>query len=423
MMDPQSLPGIWPTSISPPQRLMNRRSFLTKCGLASCLPISSENLLANPDSKNAESDLLKGHKIEKVRFLHAKYRYPRLVGRNSKRDINGQHKTVKCVELQTDKGATGWGTAKVWHKKDEEAVTAQVLGKTVNKLITPSSGIHEGLHHGLDIALYDLAGVITNKPVYELLGNKGKKANPIYSGMIYFDELDKDAKPAGLDRVIANCQADYDLGYRQLKVKIGRGAKWYPKAEGLKVDIQVIKMIHEKFSKQGVQILVDANNGYSLQDTIQFFKGIEGIPIYWLEEPFHEDRQASRELKQWMLANGRKDTRYVDGEHQPDLKLVDELLAEKTLDMHLVDIVDYGFSKWVKLMPQLIKYKATASPHTWGSMLKTHYVSHLAAGLGNIATIEGVTCLSDEIDFGDYKIEKGNLHVSDKPGFGMKLLV
>ena len=29
----------------------------------------------------------------------------------------------------------------------------------------------------------------------------------------------------------------------------------------------------------------------------------------------------------------------------------------------------------------------------------------------------------DEIDFGDYKIKDGKLHVSNKPGFGMKLLI
>jgi len=32
------------------------------------------------------------------------------------------------------------------------------------------------------------------------------------------------------------------------------------------------------------------------------------------------------------------------------------------------------------------------------------------------------SCLSDDIDFGDYKIKNGKLRVSDKPGFGMKLL-
>jgi L-alanine-DL-glutamate epimerase-like enolase superfamily enzyme len=69
------------------------------------------------------------------------------------------------------------------------------------------------------------------------------------------------------------------------------------------------------------------------------------------------------------------------------------------------------------------KHKAMASPHTWGSMLKTHYVSHLAAGLENTAIIEGVTCLSDDIDYGDYKIIDGKLNVSDAPGFGMKLMI
>jgi L-alanine-DL-glutamate epimerase-like enolase superfamily enzyme len=56
-------------------------------------------------------------------------------------------------------------------------------------------------------------------------------------------------------------------------------------------------------------------------------------------------------------------------------------------------------------------------------MLKTHYVSHLAAGLDSTAIIEGVTCISDDIDYGDYKIIDGKLNVSDAPGFGMKLLV
>ncbi len=73
-------------------------------------------------------------------------------------------------------------------------------------------------------------------------------------------------------------------------------------------------------------------------------------------------------------------------------------------------------------MPQLKKYNMLASPHAFGSMLKTHYIVHMAAACGNVVTIEGVTCISDDIDYGDYKIEDGKIQVSDKPGFGMKLL-
>ena len=42
---------------------------------------------------------------------------------------------------------------------------------------------------------------------------------------------------------------------------------------------------------------------------------------------------------------------------------------------------------------------------------------------GNPPTNEGVTCTSDEVDFGNYKIEDGEIIPSFDPGLGMKLLI
>ena len=70
----------------------------------------------------------------------------------------------------------------------------------------------------------------------------------------------------------------------------------------------------------------------------------------------------------------------------------------------------------------LEKINMLASPHAWGNRLKTNYTIHLAAGLGNICTVEGVTCLSDDIDYGAYPIVNGMVKVSEAPGFGMKIL-
>ena len=89
--------------------------------------------------------------------------------------------------------------------------------------------------------------------------------------------------------------------------------------KGSAKDIEVVNKIHETFGKKGLGILVDANDGYSLQDTIDFFEGVNEVPIYWFEEPFREDTQAIRKLKQWMLKNGREKTFYTDGEKDPDL--------------------------------------------------------------------------------------------------------
>jgi len=45
-----------------------------------------------------------------------------------------------------------------------------------------------------------------------------------------------------------------------------------------------------------------------------------------------------------------------------------------------------------------------ASPHSFRSRLKTNYNAHMAAACGNVVTIEGVTCISDDIDYGEEKI-------------------
>ena len=67
------------------------------------------------------------------------------------------------------------------------------------------------------------------------------------TGMIYFDDLDPIDNPAGIDKVLENCRWDYGYGYRQFKVKIGRGNKWMPAKAGLERDIDVVNAIHKAF--------------------------------------------------------------------------------------------------------------------------------------------------------------------------------
>ncbi|NND34984.1 MAG: mandelate racemase/muconate lactonizing enzyme family protein, partial [Saprospiraceae bacterium] len=334
-------------------------------------------------------------------------------------DIHGQHHKCTALKISTDQGAVGWGLSSQEVKNSLD----YLLDKNLADLISPDTGALPPVDRHMDFALYDLMGVILNKPVYELLGNHGPRENPIYSGMIYLDELEPPENPAGLDVILKNCEWDYQYGYRQLKVKIGRGGKWYPHDAGLDKDIEVIKMIYEEFKNRQVDILLDANDIYTLEDTIALFDGIGDIPIFWIEEPFREEASDMRELKKWMRENGFTKTLYVDGEANPDHALCLEMASEGTMDGFLPDIHGYGFTKWLELMPILKRTRTVASPHAWGNMLKTHYIAHLAAGLGNVVTIEGVTCLSDDIDYGDYAIKDGKIRVSDDAGFGMKLLV
>jgi L-alanine-DL-glutamate epimerase-like enolase superfamily enzyme len=360
---------------------------------------------------------LKKHKITKVERIKYDFHWPRHVGKNSRLDYHGQYKSDEVFKLHTDQGAMGWALGQN-RLSDEEFF--QLKGKLVSDLISPEKGLRQGLSPLIDLALHDLMGVILNKPVYKILGEKGTKNTPIYSGMIYFDEMEYQGITGGIDKILENCKWDIDYGYRQLKVKIGRSGKWYPHDEGLRMDIEVMNQIHSAFPD--ITLLVDPNNAYSLQDTIDFLNGIDGIPLLWMEEPFAENYEEGRKLRNWMDKNGFKDTLYADGEYKPNHALCMKMGKEGIMNAYLPDIRSYGFTWWRNLIPQLKEYNMLASPHAFGNMLKTHYISHIAAAFGNVVTIEGVTCLSDNIDYGDYRIESGEIQVSDAPGFGMKLL-
>lgn len=389
-----------------------RRDFLVQASfMASGVMMSRSALAAEKFPEMSR------HKVAKVETVHLDFEWPRLVGKNSRKAVHGQHKKVFATRIHTDQGAMGWGAG------NSEKQGAALIGKKVLELIDPDQGILPGVPSSMDLALHDLAGMILNKPVYQLLGAKGPQSTSLYSGMIYFDELEPPNNPAGLDKVLENCRWDLDHGYRKLKVKIGRNNKWYPHDEGLQKDIEVVNTIYDTFKERGVEILVDANDGYNMQDCIEFLKGIKGVPLYWFEEPFKEEIVESKKLRDWMHANGFEKTLFADGEYQQDYDQCMKMAEQGILDVYLADVVGFGFTPWRKALPQLKKFNTFASPHAWGTALKSNYAIHLSAGLGQCCTIEGVTCMSNEIDFGSYPLVDGMVKVSDAPGFGMKLLV
>lgn len=361
------------------------------------------------------------HKIADISYTDVQLKWPRFVGKNARRDIHGYGPKVTVCTLTTDQGAKGWGQP---NGRRNDDVMAYVKGKSVAELFAPAEGVTDPRALAFDVPLHDLAGIILNQPVYALMERKKPILTKCYSGMIYFDELEPKAGQVttmtnGLDTLLENCRHDYGLGYRQFKLKIGRGNMWMPKDEGLKRDIEVTKLVAKTFPD--CEILVDANDGYTAETAIAYLNGIGDQPLFWFEEPFAETVADYQKLRDWMTANKVK-TLLADGEYDPNQQLLRELETRKLIDVHITDIMGYGFTPWRKIMPELKKMGIQASPHAFGEVLKTNYTAHLTGALGNTVTIEGVPCTSDDIDFGDYKIVKGQLVPSPAPGFGMKLL-
>ncbi|WP_353131088.1 enolase C-terminal domain-like protein [Parapedobacter pyrenivorans] len=358
------------------------------------------------------------HKIQSVTFDDVRMQYPRFVGKNARLDVHGFGPRLGICTITTDKGAKGWASLR-GGRNEAQRLVPELVGKKLSDVFKVNVGITDDRYLPFDIALHDLAGVALNKPVYALLGRDQPFTTKYYSGMIYFDDLEPAHAPGGIDKVLANCRYDYDYGYRQFKLKIGRGHRWMAQKEGLARDIEVTKAVAKAFPD--CEILVDGNNGFTVNEFTAYLEGIGNTPLFWIEEPFHETVEDYRKLREWM-AKANVKSLLAEGEADPDPALLDTLMQQKLMDVHISDIEGLGFTNWRKLMPSLIQYGVQASPHAWGSLLKSFYTAHMAGGLGNTVTIEGVTSTSDDVDLSRYVIKDGNLIPPDAPGFGLELL-
>ena len=399
---------------------MNRRNFLryaATAGAVTLLPDSLSSMTIESLNQNAD-DELSYHLLESINFTSVKLSYPRLVGKNSHLGIHGHGPSLTICTLTSNRGASGIGMLRGSREKATE-IFDQIKGKKITEIFTLENGVSD-IAQIFDIPLHDLAGIILNKPIYQLLGQESPIITKCYSGMIYMDDVDiKDSRKA-FDKILEECFYDYNRGYRQFKLKIGRGFKWMPAEEGLKRDVEVTRMVNSYFTD--VDILVDANDGYTLKDFIRYMEQLEDVPIWWIEEPFRETMEDFGALRKWLTENRKRNTLLADGEARPDLNLALQMGKNNVLDVYLDDIMGYGFTNWRKLMPKLKENGLQASPHNWGNYLKTIYTGHLTAGIGNVVTIEGVTCFSSDIDFGFNRIENGVFIPSSEPGFGVRLL-
>lgn len=395
---------------------MDRRKFLRITGAGTAAGLLGSGLQDFKDPGIWPE--LSYHRITDIKFSTVKLKYPRQVGKNARLDIHGWGPESGIHILYTDKGALGWGMNRGSQKTLTESFSL-IKGRKISELIIPESGVTLREIEGFDFSLYDLAGKILDKPVYRLLGKRRPETHSCYSGMIYFDDLEPAENPAGTDKLIEECRYDYEYGYRQFKLKIGRGNKWMEKEKGLKRDIEITKLISQAFPD--CDILVDGNNGFTIEEFLRYLEGIQGVKLFWIEEPFHETIEDYAKLHSWLKVHGLYPL-LADGEANPDEEVLKQLSSQKIIKVLLQDISGMGFTKWIKYIQDLKAQRLLASPHAWGSAIKTNYIAHLGGAFGAMATIEGVTCNSEDVDLSDYKLKRGKLIPSSKPGFGMDLL-
>jgi len=117
----------------------------------------------------------------------------------------------------------------------------------------------------VDMALHDLLAQRLEVPLVELLGRAHDRLpTSITIGI------------KGVEETLAEAEEYVGRGFRILKVKTGLS---------LEEDVERLRRLRERCPETSVRLRADANQGYTGDQTLRFFRETEGLGIEFLEQP------------------------------------------------------------------------------------------------------------------------------------------
>lgn len=332
---------------------------------------------------------------------------PRSAGANARLGVHGSTVTCPIARVTASDGSQGFGWSRIGH---EEA--AAWIGQPVPESV-------EDFPFALEYPLWDRAGKLAGKPVYALADpGRTELAVPCYDTTLYFDDLHLADDAAAAELIAAEAREGWERGFRNFKIKVGRGGMHMPVDAGTRRDIAVIRAVRAAVGTEA-KILIDANNGYNLNLTKEVLAATADADIFWVEEAFHEDPMLYANLREWMAAEGLS-VLIADGEGDASPRLL-EWAESGLIDVVQYDVLRPGFTRWWSLGPQLDGWNVRSAPHAYGGVFGVYSAPHLAARIRGFTFAEVDPADVDGLDGSAYAIRDGDIHVPALPGFGLGL--
>ncbi len=356
-------------------------------------------------------------RVVRIEWAVLEGKRPLSLGKNARLPAHGAVVGVPLCRLTTDDGLVGVGPARV-----DIEVSYEALGSPVSRMFgEDGTGAHWA---ALDYPLWDLAARRAGVPVYQLVfdslsGTSRATSRPevdCYDTSFYFDELE----PVGDEpqRLAEQAAASYERGHRAFKVKVGRGARWMGAAEGMDRDVAVIEAVRGAIGQE-CTLLADANNGYTFNGAREFLLRTAEAQVGWLEEPFGEDRVLLAALREWVAHEGLG-VLLADCESATTGEAY-ELASGGVLDVVQCDVLEAGFTGWLRLGLALDAVGVASAPHHFGLYIGNYVPGHLGSVVKNLRYIEWDEALVPGVTLPGYRFSDGRLRVSGEPGFGIEL--
>jgi len=338
----------------------------------------------------------------------------KVAGKNARLDVHGDRSRDRMLWIESSAGVDGLGASNA-----DESAARQLLGANIRDLFDVDARKMNGPLGAGTMPLWDLAGKLLKQPVYQLLGGQGSEKVPVYDGSIYFADL----LPQYADRYAERLREEIDMGlqagHRAFKIKIGRGNKWMPRAEGDDRDVEIVELIR-RHAGEDVLLGVDANNGYDLEIAKRFIDRTAEVKLAFVEELFDEAVEPCLALKRHIAGKGLA-TLVADGETQSRLEPFEPLIAAQAVDVLQGDMKHFGIDGIMAEADLARPKRILVAPHNWGSLIGYYMQLHIGRAIDNFYRAEHDPLSTDVLIAEGYAISEGVATVSDAPGFGLSV--
>jgi galactonate dehydratase len=330
--------------------------------------------------------------------------------------------SICLVEIRTDAGITGVGEAlarfspKAYAELIETSLKPRLVGgnptditahwRTMRRALSGRSGgmLFEAIA-GVDIALWDILGKVAGLPIHRLLGGMGLSEVPVYAASVNWG--DDDFMDRGLDSYLAK-------GFPRIKIKV---------ANPVRDACRRIARLRKRAGDE-VELCVDANWAYTLEEAVEVGRALTDNGYFWFEEPLRPEDEAGYEELHRRCA-----TPLAAGESNYTLDQVMRLVSNRTLAYLQPDVARSGGITETRRMAEFAAaHDVQYAPHIGMSGIICEMASvHLAAAMPNIRAME---CETDASPFktaitgaapGAHRQKNGLLPVPTGPGLGVEV--
>lgn len=309
-------------------------------------------------------------------------------------------------------GDSGIGCASPSDVTHETVKTVEeFLAKAPKKIVGTDEADLSGLHRRLDaiapgntsakaavdIAVYDLLSKRAGKPLYKHLG--GVRGDSVLTDMT----IGIESKEVTVKRALKH----YKEGFRALKIKVGLD---------LEDDVRRVAAVRDAVGPK-VQLRVDANQGYTVEQTISFCEAMKTLDVVVVEQPVKADDYAG--LKKV------KERSAVPIMADECVKNVAD--AKRVIKDHAVDLINIKLMKSAGIHDAIAinRLAAEAGIGTMVGCMGEIQIS-ISAGLHFMLSSENVKFADLDSHFnvvGDpssgLEFSDGRLRVPDRPGLGI----